>query len=482
MTIDMLSDDVLVEIFDFYVNLDYTPHRWHALVHVCRRWRYLVFALPRRLNLRLEYEGRRPFSEVLDTWPVLPVILIPSSFHLPDSKSDERCDNGVTALQSEHYNRICEIRISNIIGERWERFAAAMQKPFPELTRLELWLGNGDLVPVLSDSFLGGSAPRLRELILSEVPFPSLPKLLLSAQGLVKLLLEIPDSGYFSPEAMATALTVMTRLESLEIRFSDPQSFPDPASQLPPLTRFVLPALTQLEFNGDYEYLEDLLLRIDAPLLSSLSIIFFMDPYIDLPQLHRLLGDVEKFKAFDHAQMVISDATIHLDFYRKTGTVYHWGGFVLGVGYGWPVRELWSFAQVCSSSFPFISTLEELEIKDEHPWSSGVPVERWMADIESDHWLELLDPFTTLKGLYLTDKTAPHVCNALLELSIERVTEVLPGLQSVLISGYPPEGSRQIIKIFFAARQCSGHPVSVHNRSWDGEWRDVTEDLASGDW
>src|SRR5882672_2769783 len=136
-----------------------------------------------------------------------------------------------------------------------------MQKPFPELTRLELWLGNGDLVPVLSDSFLGGSAPRLRELILSEVPFPSLPKLLLSAQGLVKLLLEIPDSGYFSPEAMATALTVMTRLESLEIRFSDPQSFPDPASQLPPLTRFVLPALTQLEFNGDYEYLEDLLLR-----------------------------------------------------------------------------------------------------------------------------------------------------------------------------------------------------------------------------
>jgi hypothetical protein len=272
----MLPDDVLVEIFDFYVNIEIlldTPQMtWHALVHVCRRWRYLVFASPRRLNLRLEYGGHGPMSEVLDAWPVLPVILISRAANLPDPKSDQRWDNMVAALESEHYNRICEIYISDMTNSRWERFAAAMQKPFPELTHLEVSV-YGDLVPVLPDSFLGGSAPRLRELRLRSIPFPSMPKLLLSANGLVTLSLwDIPDSGYISPDAMATALTVMTRLESLDLQFRSPRSRPDPASRpLPPPTRFVLPALTELTFKGVYEYLEDLLARIDAPLLYYLS-------------------------------------------------------------------------------------------------------------------------------------------------------------------------------------------------------------------
>ena len=57
--IDVLPDDVLLEIFDFYMNVDvfYEDKReteaWQTLVHVCRRWRYLVFGSPRRLNLRL---------------------------------------------------------------------------------------------------------------------------------------------------------------------------------------------------------------------------------------------------------------------------------------------------------------------------------------------------------------------------------------------------------------------------------------------
>jgi len=76
----MLPDDVLVEIF-FYVNIatifDWDRDRdwdwdwdwrsvknpWLALVHVCRRWRYLVLASPRRLNLRLEYGGHGPMPE-----------------------------------------------------------------------------------------------------------------------------------------------------------------------------------------------------------------------------------------------------------------------------------------------------------------------------------------------------------------------------------------------------------------------------------
>ena len=84
MTIDMLPDDVLVKIFDFYL---YRANLRHALVRVCRRWRYVVFSSSRRLNLRLEYEGCMPMSEVPDAWSVLPVILISSVGGLLHPKS-----------------------------------------------------------------------------------------------------------------------------------------------------------------------------------------------------------------------------------------------------------------------------------------------------------------------------------------------------------------------------------------------------------
>src|SRR5712671_46862 len=212
----MLPDDVLVEIFNSYIQLHFRRNRnaWHALVHVCWRWRSLVFASPRRLNLHLDYRGHRPMLQALDTWPILPVILTSTPTQPFHMKWGQRWDNMVSALESEHHNRICEIYIDNMTNYCWGRFAAAMQKPFPELTYLEVLL-YGD-VPVLPASFLGGSAPRLRELKLRSIPFPSIPKLLLSANDLVTLSLwDIPNFGYISPDAMATALTVMTRLESL---------------------------------------------------------------------------------------------------------------------------------------------------------------------------------------------------------------------------------------------------------------------------
>ncbi len=52
VTIDVLPDDVLLKIFDcymdealFFIEID----AWHTLVH----WRCVVFDSPRRLNLRL---------------------------------------------------------------------------------------------------------------------------------------------------------------------------------------------------------------------------------------------------------------------------------------------------------------------------------------------------------------------------------------------------------------------------------------------
>src|SRR5712691_4508435 len=82
-----IPDEFLLKIFSFYVEESYeaydpdkfnsakTLEKWRPLVHVCRRWRNLVFASPRRLNLRLVFTGRTPVREMLGLWPVLPIVI-----------------------------------------------------------------------------------------------------------------------------------------------------------------------------------------------------------------------------------------------------------------------------------------------------------------------------------------------------------------------------------------------------------------------
>ena len=59
---------------------------------------------------------------------------------------------------------------------------------------------SGETAPALPGSSLGGSASRLQRLVLLHIPFPVLPKLLLSATHLVDLhLINIPHSGHYFP-------------------------------------------------------------------------------------------------------------------------------------------------------------------------------------------------------------------------------------------------------------------------------------------
>jgi hypothetical protein len=75
VTIDILPDDVLLEIFDRYEedNLYFHTWWWETLVHVCRRWRNVVFASPRRLHLLLACNGGTPTRRSLDIWPPFPI-------------------------------------------------------------------------------------------------------------------------------------------------------------------------------------------------------------------------------------------------------------------------------------------------------------------------------------------------------------------------------------------------------------------------
>jgi hypothetical protein len=78
-TIAMFPDDVWLDIFDSCLinKYDYQPWKWVELVHVCRRWRQIIFASPRRLHLQLgcTRKMRTPFRKHLDFWPAFPIFI-----------------------------------------------------------------------------------------------------------------------------------------------------------------------------------------------------------------------------------------------------------------------------------------------------------------------------------------------------------------------------------------------------------------------
>ena len=442
VSIDMLPDLALLKIFYFYVDEE-EIEAWQTLVHVCRNWRIVVFGSPHRLGLRLCCSTSTPVRETLDVWPPLPIVIT--------GEDDEKwgVDNIIAAV--EHNDRICELELWLSSSSQMEEVFAAMQQPFPTLARLELQ-PIGKTVPIVPASFLGGSAPRLRSLCLGYISFPGLSKLLLSATNLVHLdLRNIPRSGYISPEAMVTSLSILTRLEDLCIGFGSIHSRPDQKSRRPS-TRTLLPVLTKLWLKGASEYLEDFIARIDAPRLDNLTTLFFNQLIFDTPTLAEFTSRTPKFRGHDEARVVFSYGYVSVIFPQTSDGTLEMA--ILRKRSDW---QLWSLTQICDSSFPqALLMVEHLYIQDR------IPQIFWQDDIESSHWLELLHAFTAVKELYLSQELVPRIAPFLQELVGERVTEVLPALQALFLEEPLPSGPvQEAIGKFVAARQLAGHPIAV---------------------
>jgi hypothetical protein len=443
VTIETLPDDPLLGIFDFYVEATRDDDRWHTLVHVCPRWRNVVFASPRRLGLRLLSTQRRSVEKILDLWPALPIIIRDNS---PEF-TPRGAKNIIVALK--YSNRVCEMTLSDISAPFSEQFLAVSQDPFPALT--DLTLSNWRNIKVtLPDTFLGGSTPRLQTLSMRGISFPALPKLLLSASHLVRLgLLDIPNSGYISPEAIAACLSTLNNLEQLDITFNSPRSRPDRATQRPPpLTRSILPALTHFAFKGVSEYLEDLVARIDAPRLRTVNITFFNRLIFDVLQLSQFISRVEALKVLDQARISFLHTSIDITVSGKT-EADHRPNLQLEILSTWSEWQLSSLAQLCSSLSPF-AALERLDI-DTHF------VGHWLHDTEDTQWLELLRPFTAVKDLHFFNKHAQRVIPSLPQPAEEGATDTLPAFNNIFSGNL-----QRVIKQFVTERQLSGHPVAVH--------------------
>ena len=460
-TIDNLPDDVLLQIFDLcpvlYNHLTGLSSplwpQWKRLIHVCRRWRLIVFSSRRRLDLYLICKHGTPVRKNLDLWPALPIVIDYVIYHRHTKISPNDDDNIIAALEHPDRVRCLKLPMTRFL---FGKVATVAQGPFPALTELQLSLEGGSVF-VLPSEFLGGSAPRLRMILLEGIPFPTLPTLLSSASDLVLLSLHcIPPTGYISPDVMVASLTALTRLNFLSIGFQSSTSRPDQSGRIrrgaAPPTRVVLPALTILRFQGASEYLEDLVARIDTPGLASIEITYFNQLVFQVPQLFRFIGRTQIIEQAMEADVFPDTSYIALCLH--SGPAKHSRPlldlYFSCQGLDWQLSHL---AEVLGQSSTTLSNVHHLTISES--FSS-----RSQSETDDIGWLALFRQFTALETLRVSGRQTGHVAHALNDATVDMVPEIFPAIHSLSLVGEPAG----CVEKFITARELAGlPPIAVAN-------------------
>ena len=129
VTIGILPEDVLLEVFDHYADPTEVYdgiEAWCTLAQVCRKWRTIVLESPLRLNLRIRCHPAKPMKEKMDIWPALPIFLAQYE-NERNWKQNWGVVNVVAALEQNNH-RIGHIRLHGVPTSHMEEILAAMHK------------------------------------------------------------------------------------------------------------------------------------------------------------------------------------------------------------------------------------------------------------------------------------------------------------------------------------------------------------------
>jgi hypothetical protein len=461
LTIDVLSDDDLLYIFSLYRQELTSPDDtwpWQALVHVCQRWRHIIFAWPHHLDVQLDCNATTDVAKLLDVWPTLPISLRSSFYHNPCGDDNDI----ITKLQ--HRDRIVRIGFDGLRGTQFKRCVALMQESFPVLRYLRLASTlhrNTNDFPVLTYPFLAGSAPHLRLLSLRNIQFPSLPKFLLTTRNLVSLELNnvTNTEGYISPDTVATCISMLIRLQFLYIRFQSQRSFSNLGNpRHPSLTCAVLPSLSVFMFRGISEYLEALMAQISAPRLKIIYPEVFYQPIFDITQLLQFMHRSEIFRPpiESHADVSFNDG-VHISLLPPDDG----GCFNLRFHCTGSDRQLSLLKHIFTQCLPLLPRVCHLSLSG-NDWHDPE-----LDQQDSSTLLGFLRLFNAVQILYVGGLPPQyylviHIARVLGELTRERAVEVLPMLHTLEVdSGHVEHLVTPVLKPFIDTRQLSGHPVAV---------------------
>jgi len=271
----------------------------------------------------------------------------------------------------------------------------------------------------------------------------------------------IPYSGYISPEVIVTSLAMLANLKFLAIGFESSLSLLNQEHEHPPpLTLTVLPVLTHFEVQGVSKYVEDLVSRIDAPLLDSICITFLHQFIFDTSRLAQFLRRTTRFQALNEAHVYFDFYSVLVESFPPTQTVDEKSRLRISrEDIDWDIS---SMTQVLTSLFPSICIVEHLYLYG-YLLSPSKP--EWGDHNEDVQWLEIFRPFTAVKSLYVCEEFAQHIAPALQELG-ERAADVLPAMESLFLEELQASDPlHEAFGQFVDIRQLLGHPVAVSH--WD---------------
>jgi hypothetical protein len=414
-------------------------------VHVCRRWRQIVFESPHRLDLKIRCTSKTPVKENLSIWPAFPIAI-----DFRSSSPDSFLGDAIAVL--EHTDRVGYLKL-DLTGLQLETLAAMTLEPFPVLKHLIIHLKNEHYAPLLPDNFLGGSALRplpLQRIELRNIAFPALPTFLLSAIDLVELrLCRIPSAGYPLPVAMAMCLATFPRLKSLFIQFQYTLLSPD-ETHPPPDTRNVLPALTNLQFTGPTNYMEDFVAHIDCPRLNQISIYCLIHAAIfQVVQLSGFLNRSASLCKYAKVRFHSDARSITFDLYRPINRTPGWDDLhpTIAISCQWCD---WHIFRTLHKFSAILSTVVDLKLVGKF-WN--------ICDLRDEYyleWLHFLHQFSVLKALYVSVPLAEGIGYVMQSVKREVVAEALPRLDLICL-----EGQTSSIDKFVAVRRLSGYPLIV---------------------
>ena len=465
----MLNNDVLLYIFhlhhldvrDEYDRNDSTltnspnwgrERWWYKLAHVCKRWRNLILASPSTLGLHLVCTYGTPVVDMLENSPPLPLII---TYLIQSREPTPEDEEGILhALKPEYRDRVRRIGLC-MPASNLQNIVEAMDESFPNLEYMLIKsesMAKSDAGLILPKKF---QAPQLNRLKLWGI-VPPIGSLLLPTtnnMGLVALTLsDIPPSA-FDPSYLHARLSQMPQLESLIITFCSPLPNREVKWQLlkaPIRMDATLPNLRFFGFRGVSAYLDSLVARITAPLLSTFHIHFFNQLTFSIPHLSQFLNATENIRIHSIRLVFVagSGSAILANDPGRRDQIYPLTIAVLCGQGDWQVA---SAARILNELQTVLSASEELAL--------ACVEDDLFSEVDRTSWRGLLSPFSNITTLNVQNKLIGKLSRSLQFEDGELPQDLLPNLKEL---GYSPGlNARDSFTPFINERQIAGRLVSL---------------------
>jgi hypothetical protein len=421
-------------------------------VHICRKWRHIVFVSHRALRLRLFCTYGTPVLKALDCWPALPIAVEYFAFSLfnPHTPWDE--ENILNALKQS--NRVISIRLT--LTNSLLKKLSSIEGQFSELEELVLHVRSqsfGQLT--LPNTFRLGT--RLRRLHSTGVVFSAPLRLLSSSKDLVDIQLHEISDRYVLPQALADALSGMAHLRSLSLSVLSTTNHTrvPPPSEKHIVNRVIISSLSILKYRGTSGYLDSLLAGLDAlldvPYLAKIEITFFDETQFYVSNLVKVINRTEIWNLHDlKADILFSEDTVSI----STELVPTCLKFQVLCG---PLeQQMLSIVRLCLQFPAFCLRVEDLRIG-----ATPLSTSQHNAPLIPGNWAPLISLFRAAKCVHLAGDIATEIVR-----NVQRLwwgAGPLPVLTKLCVCGPGPRSTplRQAVVSLMVDLRLSGRPIEV---------------------